>query len=555
VDGSATDGTAGPAREAAFEVGRRGVRRRPSGDPPPLPKSSWWPRIVGVLVVVILLGFVMVAAFGSDPPYGLLAWFARFQHDPFLGIAKALNWFATKTGIIVLRIAMAVVLLSFLRIRHLFVAIVAIGVMDLVATSNLIQFELNSPHSPVVVAPTSGHWYFPASAIASLAITLGVMVFSLAPRGMWRRRAFALALVLGILVVLARAILGATYVYAGAYSVALGFTVAAFAFGWLAPDDAFPVSYRRGSNPAPPAPTGDRVEAIRRALRDQLGLTVTGVEPFGAEGSGGSTPLLMTLDDGSRVFGKILATSHVKADRWYRTMRTIMYGRLEDETSFSSVRQLIGQEDYALRLLDDQGFRVAHTYGIVELTPNQEYLLAEQFFDDADTLGHATVDDEVIDQGMRLVRRLWDWGLAHRDLKPANMLVVDGHLQVIDVSGLEVRPSPWRQAVDLANMMLVMGLRSDSARVYDAALRYFTPEDVAEAFAAAQGMAIPTELQRYLKEDPRDLIEEFRALAPARPPISIQRWSSRRIGLTVAVVGGTLVLAIWSLEVFCHVLG
>jgi len=503
---------------------------------------------------VILLGFVMLATFGSNPPYGLLGWFARFQQDPYLPIAKALNWFATKTGIVVLRIAMAVVLLSFLRIRHLFVAIVAIGVMDLVATSPLVQFPLDPPQSPVVVAPTSGQWYFPASAIASLAITLGVMVFSLAPRGIWRRRAFGIALTLGILVVVARAILGATYVYAGAYSLALGFTVAAFGFGWLAPDDAFPVSYRRGGNAAHLDLTGDRVEAITRALRDQLGLTVTGVEPFGAEGSGGSTPLLMTLDDGSRVFGKILATSHVKADRWYRTMRTIMYGRLEDETSFSSVRQLIGQEDYALRLLDDQGFRVAHTYGIVELTPNQEYLLAEQFFDNADTLGHATVDDDVIDQGMRLVRRLWDWGLAHRDLKPANMLVVDGHLQVIDVSGLEVRPSPWRQAVDLANMMLVMGLRSDAPRVYDAALRHFTPDDVAEAFAAAQGMAIPTELQRYLKEDPRDLIAEFRALAPARPPISIQRWSSRRIGLTVAVLGGTLVLTIWSLEVFFHVL-
>ena len=103
-------------------------------------------------------------------------------------------------------------------------------------------------------------------------------------------------------------------------------------------------------------------------------------------------------------------------------------------------------------------------------------------------------------------------------------------------------------------MMLVMGLRTDAPRVYDAALRYFTPEDVAEAFAAAQGMAIPTELQRYLKEDPRDLVAEFRALAPPRPPISIQRWSSRRIGLTVAVVGGTLVLAVWSLAVFFHVL-
>jgi hypothetical protein len=509
---------------------------------------------VAILVVVILLGFVMLAAFGSDPPAGLLAWFARFQHEPIVSIAKVLNWFASKTGIIALRIAMAVVLVSFLRIRHLFVAIVAIGVMDLLATSPLVQFELNPPHSVVLVPPTSGHWFFPASAIASLAITLGVMVFSLAPRGQWRRRAFVVALVFALLVVLSRAILGATYVYAGVYSVALGLSVAAFAFGWLAPDDAFPVSYRRGGNAAHLELTGARIDGIRRALRDQLGLAVTSVEPFGDEGSGGSTPLLMALDDGSRVFGKILATSHVRADRWYRTMRTIMYGRLEDETSFSSVRQLIGQEDYALRLLDDQGFDVAHTYGIVELTPNQEYLLAEQFFDGADTLGHATVDDVIVDQGMRLVRRLWDWGLAHRDLKPANMLVVDGHLQVIDVSGLEVRPSPWRQAVDLANMMLVMGLRTDAPRVYEAALRYFSPEDVAEAFAAAQGMAIPTELQRYLKEDPRDLVAEFRALAPPRPPISIQRWSSRRIGLTVAVVGGTLVLAVWSLAVFLTVL-
>jgi hypothetical protein len=434
------------------------------------------------------------------------------------------------------------------------VAIIAIGTMDLLATSPLLRFQLDPPTSSVIVPPASGTWYFPASAIASLAITLGVMVFALAPAGPWRRRAFVLALAFAALVVLARAILGSTYLYAGLYSVALGFTVAAFLFGWLAPADAFPVTYRRGENAAHLELTPARTAAIARALHDQLGLTVTHVEPFGDEGSGGSTPLLMSLDDGSRVFGKIIATSHVRSDRWYRTVRTIMYGRLEDETSFSSVRQLIGQEDYALRLLDDDGFHVAHTYGIVELTPNQEYLLAEQFFENADTLGHATVDDAVIDQGMHLVRRLWDWGLAHRDLKPANMLVVDGHLQVIDVSGLEIRPSPWRQAVDLANMMLVMALRTDAPRVYDAALRYFTPDEVAEAFAAAQGMAIPTELQRYLKEDPRDLIAEFRGLAPSRPPISIQRWSSRRLGLTVAVVGGSLVLGIWSFAVFFHVL-
>jgi hypothetical protein len=67
-------------------------------------------------------------------------------------------------------------------------------------------------------------------------------------------------------------------------------------------------------------------------------------------------------------------------------------------------------------------------------------------------------------------------------------------------------------------------------------------------------MAIPSELQRYLKEDPRDLIAEFRSLAPPRPPISMQRWSSRRIGLTVSVVGGSILLAAWSISVFFRVL-
>jgi serine/threonine-protein kinase RIO1 len=154
------------------------------------------------------------------------------------------------------------------------------------------------------------------------------------------------------------------------------------------------------------------------------------------------------------------------------------------------------------------------------------------------------VNDTIIDEGLALIRRLWDGGLAHRDIKPANLLVFDGHLQLIDVSGLEVRPSPWRQAVDLANMMLVMALKSDADRVYEIALRYFTPEDVGEAFACAVGMAIPTELQRYLKEDERDLVGRFKELAPHHAPVSIQRWSASRIGLTVAAMFGGVVVVV-----------
>jgi hypothetical protein len=175
-------------------------------------------------------------------------------------------------------------------------------------------------------------------------------------------------------------------------------------------------------------------------MADQLGLTVAEVKEFGLEGSGGSSPLRMTLQDGSRVFGKIYSTSHERADRWYRFGRTILYGQLEDETAVGSVRRLAAYEDYALRLLADCGVRVAKTYGLVELTPNQEYMLVTEFFENARNLGDSQVDEPVIDEGLAMVRTFWDIGVAHRDIKPANLLVQEGHLQLVDVSALEVRP-------------------------------------------------------------------------------------------------------------------
>ena len=46
------------------------------------------------------------------------------------------------------------------------------------------------------------------------------------------------------------------------------------------------------------------------------------------------------------------------------------------------MRKLIEYEDYAIRVLDDEAFTVAHTYGIVELTPDREYILATGFFEE-----------------------------------------------------------------------------------------------------------------------------------------------------------------------------
>jgi len=227
-----------------------------------------------------------------------------------------------------------------------------------------------------------------------------------------------------------------------------------------------------------------------------------------------------------------------------------LYGSLEDESPFKTVRRLVTYEDYALRLLQDIGVRTATPYGIVEITPEREYLLVTEFFEGAVEIGEAEVDDAVIDQGLLLIRKLWDAGIAHRDIKPGNLMVRSGELLLIDVAFVQVLPSPWRQAVDLGNMMLVLAVRSDPQRVYRRALAYFTETELAEAFAATRGVASPTQLRAFIKRDPRDLLGEFRALAPARPPIALQRWSIKRVALAAAMLAITTVAAVAGVHAF-----
>ena len=312
--------------------------------------------------------------------------------------------------------------------------------------------------------------------------------------------------------------------------VALGVAIPVSAFRFFTPNEVFPVAYRSG-NTAHVDVTGRRGEAIRQGVRDQLGVTVTGITPVGLASSAGSTPLRLRIEGGpdEYLFGKLYTKGHVRADRWYKIWRTILYGSLEDEHPFQTVRRLAEYEDYALRLLQDAGIGVARPYGIVEITPEREYLLVTEFFDGAVEIGDADIDDQVIDQGLLLIRALWDAGIAHRDIKPGNLMVRAGQLLLIDVAFAQVRPSPWRQAVDLGNMMLVLAVRTDPGRVYRQALNYFTEAELAEAFAATRGVASPTQLRAFMKRDPRDLLAEFRKLAPPRRPIVLQRWSVRRV--------------------------
>ncbi len=394
----------------------------------------------------------------------------------------------------------------------------------------------------------------PSIPIAGFAVIVAGVVYMLVVPGRPRTYAKGVAIALLVFAGLWRIYLGVDHFTDVAFAIILGISIPVAIYRAFAPNDVFPVRYGARGKTAHLDVTGKRGEAIKVAMKDQLGFEVVSMKPVGLEGSGGSTPLkLQVIDEEGAtrsVFAKLYARNHVRADRWYKLGRTMLYGRLEDETPFSTVRRFVEYEDYTLRLLGEYGFSTPAPLGIVEITPEREYLIAMEFFEDAVEIGDAEVDDQVIDDGLQLIRRMWDVGLSHRDIKPANLMVQDGRLRLIDVFFVQVRPSPWRQAVDLGNMMLVLALRSSAEHVYEKALAYFTPEELSEAFAATRGVASPSQLRASMKADGRGLLETFRELAPPREPITIQRWSVRRVLLIIATLLVLLLTVLTGIALF-----
>ncbi len=547
MDMPADQSTRTVAQRIPPETVRRARRRRPTGEAPPLPyhlqtSGVGWliaaVALVALTVVVFARGLRGLAVDVTVADDAVVRWLVGLHAPGLVGgwrvLAAISSWWVLN-GLLV---GLLVALLVLRRFRHLIALVILAQLVSMVAEDWVGPIAQRPRPFGVAIRTSWGGWALPPVQITFFAALVVGILYTLVPEGRWRNLGKWVAAGLVALTALGRIALGADAPTGVLVAAAAGVTIPLVAFRLFAPNAVFPVTYRKG-RAAHLDVGGARGTAIRRGLEDQLGLAVEEIKPFGLAGSAGSTPLRITLkgDPPSYLFGKLYARGHLRADRWYKLGRELLYGRLEDEKPFNTVRRLVQQEDYALRVLRDAGLLSPAPYGFVELTPDREYLLVTEFFDGATELGEAEVSEQVIDEGLGIIRRLWDAGLAHRDIKPANLLVRDGHLLLIDVFFTEARPSPWRQAVDLANMMLCLALRSSAEQVYRRALRQFNIEEITEGFAAARGLALPSQLRRMLRAQGRDLHGEFVRLLPRPPqPIRIQRWSARRIGLVALVV-------------------
>ena len=383
--------------------GRTDGRRRPSGRPPPVSRPVQVTGVVWLTVTVTLVASAVVVFTGDLRPVAVdvtvvdntvVRWLADLDVPGLSRVATAFAALSSWTAITLLVWGQLVALLIVKRLRHLLVVLVAWTVQGV-----LIQYVLGPllrrPRPFGVELRTDWFaWALPSEQMAALTVGMMGILYALgAGRTLPADRQVGGGAVLGV-VAIARMHLGVETPIDIAVGVAIAVTVSLLGFRLFTPNESFPVRYG-GGRAAHLDVGGARGEAIRQALEEQLGLSVAAIEPFGLAGSAGSTPLRIELrgDDPKWLFAKLYARSHLRADRWYKLGRELLYGRLEDERPFHTVRRLVQQEDYALLKLHVAGLPSPRPYGFVELAPEREYVLVTEFFEDSTELGDADVDD------------------------------------------------------------------------------------------------------------------------------------------------------------------
>ena len=330
-------------RVAGIKVAGR--RRRPSGEKDPLPRElkrsgRFW-LVMGIAVSLLwvsLFSFPATTNFWERLDHRILNWFVDLRNETATTILAAIQFLGSPWFIRPLRWITILVLVAFRRWRILIGVAIAFVVVDTVQRG--LENALGRPRPLVEIIGDWVGYSHPSKPIALLAVTVVVAGLALVPRGRWRTRWFAASTLLVALLALALLYLGTDHPTDVLVGWILGPVVGVLVFRWVAPESVFPVDYRRGRT-AHLDVSGARGVAIANAIQDQLGLVVHSIEPFGLEGSGGSTPLRIRCEaepvEGF-LFAKLYARSHLRADRWYKIARTILYGSLEDEVSFSSVR-------------------------------------------------------------------------------------------------------------------------------------------------------------------------------------------------------------------------
>ena len=246
-------GDAGPARPGEPEVRRSGRRRRPTGQPPPLPRTIqptgvWWAAAAVVLVTLARVAFgparrslgVTVTVWDD----AVVRWLAGLRLPGLTGLMEAIVASTGSVGVVgALRWGTVIALLALRRFRHLMVFVGSFLAVLLVV--RLATVDRPRPFGVDLRGSWAG-WAMPSRPVAILTATLIGVLYTLVPVGRWRQLGKWVAAGLVAAFALARIHLGVDAPTDALLGAVIGVAVSVAAYRLFVPNEIFPVAYKRG---------------------------------------------------------------------------------------------------------------------------------------------------------------------------------------------------------------------------------------------------------------------------------------------------------------------
>ena len=258
-----------------------------------------------------------------------------------------------------------------------------------------------------------------------------------------------------------------------------------------------------------------RHEAIVRALR-RGGLPLADLEAAAVDARG-STPYFGTLDDGSRVFVKVLGGEERAADLMFRAYRYLRFKDVGDERPFSSLRRTVEHEALVALYARDVGIRTPRLRSVVDVGADSMVLAYDLINGGSlDRVDPAEIDDGVLANLWGQAGNLLRQRIAHRDLRLANVFVDDvDQAWIIDFGFSEVAATDELLAADTAQLLASLTVAVGAERAVDTAITAIGVDAVADALPRLQPQALSGATQEALKNQ-SGALDELRETATKR---------------------------------------
>src|SRR5215211_9504037 len=211
-----------PARAVAQRIPpgtvRRARRRRPTGEPPPLPHHLQTSG-VGWLIAAVVLVALTIAVFARGlrglavdvtvADDAVVSWLTGLHAPGLVGLWRALAALSSWWVLNGLLAGLLVALLVLRRFRHLIVVVVLAQLLTLVVQAWLPPIAQRPRPFGVAIGAGWGGWGMPSLQVTLFAALLVGILYSMVPEGRWRNTGKWVAAGLVALAALGRVALGA----------------------------------------------------------------------------------------------------------------------------------------------------------------------------------------------------------------------------------------------------------------------------------------------------------------------------------------------------------